>query len=81
MAGLEKEIKKVAKGSSGKRAKKSGGTKKSGSGVEKFTQVPSRSELSELRIPNPVWDLLLTPLRLLVQKGDWQEVRYNVLWR
>ncbi len=36
MAGLEKEIKKVAKGSSGKKHKKSGGTKKkSGSGVEK----------------------------------------------
>jgi hypothetical protein len=35
MAGLEKEIKKVAKGSSGKKHNKSGGTKKSGSGVEK----------------------------------------------
>ena len=35
MAGLEKEIKKVAKSSSGKKTKKSGGRKKSGSGVEK----------------------------------------------
>ena len=35
MAGIEKEIKKVAKGSSGKKHKKSGGSKKSGSGVEK----------------------------------------------
>jgi len=35
MAGLEKEIKKVAKGSSSKKHKKFGGTKKSGSGVEK----------------------------------------------
>ncbi len=36
MAGLEKEIKKVAKGSSGKTTKKkSGGKKKSGSGIEK----------------------------------------------
>jgi hypothetical protein len=35
MAGLEKEIKKVAKGSSGKKTKKSGGRKKSGSGFEK----------------------------------------------
>ncbi len=35
MAGLEKEIKKVAKGASGKKSKKSGGSKKSGSGVEK----------------------------------------------
>ena len=35
MAGLEKEIKKVAKGSSGKKTKKSGGSKKSGSGIEK----------------------------------------------
>jgi hypothetical protein len=34
MAGLEKEIKKAAKGSSAKKGKKSGG-KKSGSGVEK----------------------------------------------
>ena len=32
MAGIEKEIKKAAKGSSGK---KSGGRKKGGSGVEK----------------------------------------------
>jgi hypothetical protein len=36
MAGLEKEPKKVAKGSSGKKIKeKSGGKKKSGSGIEK----------------------------------------------
>ena len=35
MAGLEKEIKKVAKGSTGKKTKKSGSRKKSGSGVEK----------------------------------------------
>ncbi len=35
MAGLEEEIKKVAKGASGKKAKKSGGGKKSGSGIEK----------------------------------------------
>ncbi len=34
MAGLEKGVKKLAKGSSGKKGKKSGG-KKSGSGVEK----------------------------------------------
>ena len=34
MAGLEKEIKKVAKGSPSKKGKKSGG-KKGGSGVEK----------------------------------------------
>ncbi len=35
MAGLEKEIKKVAKGSSGMKTKRSGGTTKSGSGFEK----------------------------------------------
>jgi hypothetical protein len=35
VAGLENEIKKAAKGSSGKKTKKSGGTKKNGSGVEK----------------------------------------------
>ena len=35
MTGIEKEIKKAAKGSSGKTGKKSGGTKKGGSGVEK----------------------------------------------
>ena len=34
MAGLEKEIKKVAKSASGKKGKKSGG-KKSGGGIEK----------------------------------------------
>ena len=35
MAGVEKEVKKIAKGSSGKKSKKSGGRKKSGSGIEK----------------------------------------------
>ena len=35
MAGIEKEIKKVAKGSSGKKTKKSGGRKNSGSGIDK----------------------------------------------
>ncbi len=35
MAGVEKELKKLAKGSSGKKTKKSGGKKKGGSGVEK----------------------------------------------
>ena len=35
MAGLEKGIKKVAEGSPSKKGKKSGGTKKGGSGVEK----------------------------------------------
>ncbi len=35
MAGIEKEIKKAAKGSAGRKTKKSGGTRKSGSGVEK----------------------------------------------
>ena len=35
MAEIEKEIKKAAKGSSGKKGMKSGGRKKSGSGVEK----------------------------------------------
>ena len=36
MAGIEKEIKKVAKGSPGKKTKKSGGKKNSGSGgIEK----------------------------------------------
>jgi hypothetical protein len=35
MAGLEKEIKKATKGTSGKKSKKSGSSKKSGGGVEK----------------------------------------------
>ncbi len=35
MAGLEKEVKKVAKGTSSKKTKKSGGRKKSGGGIEK----------------------------------------------
>ena len=36
MSGIEKEIKKVAKGSSGKKkSTKSGGKKKGGSGIEK----------------------------------------------
>ncbi len=35
MARLEKEVKKVAKGTSGKKSKKSGGRKKSGAGIEK----------------------------------------------
>ena len=35
MAGIEKEIKKVAKGSSGKKSTKSRGKKKGGSGIEK----------------------------------------------
>jgi hypothetical protein len=35
MAGIEKEIKKAAKGASGSKGKKSGGKKKSGGGVEK----------------------------------------------
>ncbi len=38
MAGLEKEIKKVTKGSLGKKGKKSGGRKKSGSGIEKIAK-------------------------------------------
>ena len=55
MAGLEKEIKKVTKGSAGKKSKKSGRIKKSGSRVEKaaknflkLTPVPMRT-LPELR--------------------------------
>jgi hypothetical protein len=35
MAGIEKGIKKATKGSSGKKGKKSGGSKKSSGGVEK----------------------------------------------
>jgi hypothetical protein len=35
VAGLEKEVKKVAKGSSGKKTKKAGGRKKSGGSIEK----------------------------------------------
>jgi hypothetical protein len=35
MAGIEKAIKKAAKGSSGKKSTKSGGKKKGGSGIEK----------------------------------------------
>jgi len=35
MAGIEKEIKKAAKGASGGKGKKSGEKKKSGGGVEK----------------------------------------------
>jgi len=35
MARLEKEVKKVAKGSSGRKTTKSGGRKKSGGGIEK----------------------------------------------
>ena len=35
MAGIEKEIKKAVKGTSGSKGKKSGGKKKSGGGVEK----------------------------------------------
>ncbi len=38
MAGLEKLIGKVTKGSSGKKGKKSGGRKKSGSGIEKIAK-------------------------------------------
>jgi hypothetical protein len=35
MSGIEKAIKKAAKGASGSKGKKSGGKKKSGGGVEK----------------------------------------------
>jgi hypothetical protein len=35
MSGIEKEIKKAVKGSSGSKSRKSGGKKKSGGGVEK----------------------------------------------
>jgi hypothetical protein len=35
MAGLEKEVKKVTKGSSGKKTKRSRGRKNSGAGIEK----------------------------------------------
>jgi hypothetical protein len=38
MAGIEKEIKKAAKGASGSKGKKSGGKKKGGGGVEKVAK-------------------------------------------